>query len=298
MNNDNNEKNIIINDTTALDTEIKRKESQKTAEKIKKLSKSASGSEVKSEPTFVEEEVVENFETEQVDFKNVTQEEIEKEMKVEGEYTGKDIQALKGLTAIRERPGMYIGSTGPRGLNSLVREIVDNSVDEYYAGHCHNIYVTLLPGTSEDPTNIARIEDDGRGIPVDIVEEEGKSGVEVTFTIMHAGGKFENSSGYKVSGGLHGIGAKAVNALSKKCSVTVYRNGKIYQMRFENGGDIVSDGLEIIGECPIEKTGTVVEFVPDSTIFTETVTFDQEWLKDKLKTTSYLNRGLAILSMI
>ena len=156
------------------------------------------------------------------------------------------------------------------------------------AGYCHHIHVSILPGNS------IRVTDDGRGIPCDIVKATGKSAVETTYTDLHAGGKFEGGTGYKVSGGLHGVGAKVVNALSTKLTVTVYRGGKIHQIRFENGGHVVSNGLEIIGDCPLEKTGTDVEFSPDPTIFKETTVYNYSTIRDRLRQTAFLNKGLEL----
>lgn len=293
---DENQDNKIINDTTAIETEITKKEKAKVEAKIKKLSMKAPTNEKKKETNTVSSEEKEEEQTEvgEVSFENISSDQIEKEMKVEEEYTGKNIKVLKGLEPIRERPGMYIGSTGPRGLNLLIREVVDNAVDEALAGYCHNITVTLLPPEEGNTINRARIEDDGRGIPVDIVPATGLSGVETVYTVLHAGGKFDDGTGYKMSGGLHGVGSKVANALSTKLEVTVYRNGKIYNIKFADGGKTVSNGLEVIGTCPIEKTGTTVEFTPDPSVFEETTTFSFTEQREKLRQVAFLTKKLNI----
>lgn len=201
------------------------------------------------------------------------------------EYGAEQIQILEGLEAVRKRPGMYIGSTSIRGLHHLVYEIVDNSVDEALAGFCDVVDVTI----NED--NSITVLDDGRGIPVDIQKKAGKSAVEVVFTILHAGGKFGNG-GYKVSGGLHGVGASVVNALSEWLEVEIYREGNIYRQRYERGKTIKD--LEIIGECPPEQHGTKVHFLPDKEIFEETV-FDYDTLKIRLRETAFLTKNLKII---
>ena len=203
------------------------------------------------------------------------------------EYGVNDIQVLEGLEAVRKRPGMYIGTTGVRGLHHLVWEIVDNSVDESLAGYCDDIEVIV----NED--NSVTVKDDGRGMPTGIHPKTGISTVETIFTVLHAGGKF-GGKGYKVSGGLHGVGASVVNALSSWLEVKVYRDGKIYYQRFENGGHPVKS-LEVIGECDENRTGTTVTFKPDPTIFEETTTFDYETLKTRSRELSFLNKGLRII---
>ena len=207
------------------------------------------------------------------------------DLSVNTEYTADQIQILEGLEAVRKRPGMYIGSTSARGLHHLVYEIVDNSVDEALSGFCKNIEVSILPG------NIIRVRDDGRGIPVDINKKSGLPAVEVVFTILHAGGKF-GGGGYKVSGGLHGVGASVVNALSEWLEVKVYRDGKIYFQRYERGKTVKP--LEVIGTCREEETGTEVCFLPDDTIFEELV-FDYDTLKTRLRETAFLTKGLRIV---
>ncbi len=203
------------------------------------------------------------------------------------EYGVNDIQVLEGLEAVRKRPGMYIGTTGVRGLHHLVWEIVDNSVDESLAGYCDDIEVIV----NED--NSVTVKDDGRGMPTGIHPKTGISTVETIFTVLHAGGKF-GGKGYKVSGGLHGVGASVVNALSSWLEVKVYRDGKIYHQRFENGGHPVKS-LEIIGDCDENRTGTTVTFKPDPTIFEETTTFDYETLKTRSRELAFLNKGLRII---
>ena len=203
------------------------------------------------------------------------------------EYGVNDIQVLEGLEAVRKRPGMYIGTTGVRGLHHLIWEIVDNSVDESLAGYCDDIEIIV----NED--NSVTVKDDGRGMPTGIHPKTGISTVETIFTVLHAGGKF-GGKGYKVSGGLHGVGASVVNALSSWLEVKVYRDGKIYHQRFENGGHPVKS-LEVIGDCDENRTGTTVTFKPDPTIFEETTTFDYETLKTRSRELAFLNKGLRII---
>ena len=207
-----------------------------------------------------------------------------KECGMNTEYGASQIQILEGLEAVRVRPGMYIGSISSRGLHHLVYEIVDNSVDEALAGFCTEIEVSI----NED--NSITVKDNGRGIPVDIQKKAGLPALEVVFTILHAGGKF-GGGGYKTSGGLHGVGASVVNALSKWLDVKVYRDGKIYHMRFERGK--VVEKMEVIGECDPQKTGTEVSFLPDDTIFEETV-YDFDILKVRLRETAFLTKALKI----
>ena len=200
------------------------------------------------------------------------------------EYGGDQIQILEGLEAVRKRPGMYIGSTSARGLHHLVYEIVDNAVDEALAGHCKNIEVTI----NED--NSITVQDDGRGIPVDINHKAGKSALEVVFTVLHAGGKF-GGGGYKVSGGLHGVGASVVNALSTWLTVEVYKEGKVYAQSYKRGK--ADNEVKVIGECDENLHGTKVHFLPDSEIFEETV-YDYDTLKQRLRETAFLTKGLRI----
>ncbi len=201
------------------------------------------------------------------------------------EYGGDQIQILEGLEAVRKRPGMYIGSTSARGLHHLVYEIVDNAVDEALAGFCDTIQVFI----NED--NSITVIDNGRGIPVDINHKSGLPAVTVVFTILHAGGKF-GGGGYKVSGGLHGVGASVVNALSNWLVVRICRDGKIYEQKYERGK--VVQELEVVGECDAEQTGTKVTFMPDDTIFEETV-FDYDTLKQRLREMAFLTKNLKIV---
>ena len=207
-------------------------------------------------------------------------------MNKETHYTDSDIQVLEGLEAVRKRPGMYIGSTGEKGLHHLVWEIVDNAVDEALAGFCDDIEVII------DKGDIIEVRDDGRGIPTGINEKTGLSTVETIFTVLHAGGKF-GGGGYKVSGGLHGVGASVVNALSSWLEVRIYQNENVYFERFENGGHSVKP-LEIIGTCDKNRTGTVVTFKPDPEIFKETTIFDYDTLKNRARELAFLNKGLRI----
>ena len=204
---------------------------------------------------------------------------------VENEYGADQIQVLEGLEAVRKRPGMYIGSTSSRGLHHLVYEIVDNAVDEALAGYCDTIDVQI----NED--NSITVRDDGRGIPTDINTKTGKPAVEVVFTVLHAGGKF-GGGGYKVSGGLHGVGASVVNALSEWLEVQVKRNGHIYQQRYERGK--ICYDLKIVGDCDIEDTGTQVTFLPDSEIFQETTVFEFDILMHRLREMAFLTKGIKI----
>ena len=198
------------------------------------------------------------------------------------EYDASQIQVLEGLEAVRKRPGMYIGSTSSSGLHHLVYEIVDNAIDESLAGYCHHIFVAIEQG------NVIRVSDDGRGIPVDIQEQTGKPALEVVFTVLHAGGKF-GGGGYKVSGGLHGVGASVVNALSEWLEVEVHRNGQIYQMKFSRG--LKTQDMKIIGTT--ERTGTTVRFKPDPEMF-EDLVYDYETLHNRMRQQAFLNAGLHI----
>ena len=200
-------------------------------------------------------------------------------------YDASDIQVLEGLEAVRKRPGMYIGTTDVKGLHHLVWEIVDNSIDEALAGYCKNIEIII------NKDNSITVKDDGRGIPVGIHEKTGISTVETVYTVLHAGGKF-GGGGYKVSGGLHGVGASVVNALSSFVTVTVYKDGKIHETKFANGGKIVQK-LTVIGNCDINRTGTTVTFKPDDSIFDTTI-YDYETLKVRTRELAFLNKGLCL----
>ncbi len=204
--------------------------------------------------------------------------------KITQEYDASKIQVLEGLEAVRMRPGMYIGSTSSSGLHHLVYEIVDNAIDESLAGYCDRIEVTIEPG------DVIRVSDNGRGIPVDIQEQTGKPALEVVYTVLHAGGKFGNG-GYKVSGGLHGVGASVVNALSDWLEVCVHKNGKIYQMKFSRGE--ITQKMTVVGET--EQIGTVVRFHPDPEIFEETV-YDYDILHTRMREQAFLNAGLRIIT--
>jgi len=202
-------------------------------------------------------------------------------------YSDSDIQVLEGLEAVRKRPGMYIGSTGERGLHHLVWEIVDNAVDEALAGYCDDVEVII------GKNNIITVKDDGRGIPTGINKKTGLSTVETIFTVLHAGGKF-GGEGYKVSGGLHGVGASVVNALSTWLEVTIYREGKVYYQRFENGGNPV-EPLKEIDTCDDDRTGSTVSFKADPTIFEETTIYNYEILAKRLREIAFLTKGLRII---
>ena len=203
--------------------------------------------------------------------------------KFEHEYGADQIQVLEGLEAVRKRPGMYIGSVSIRGLHHLVYEIVDNGVDEALAGYCNEISITIEPG------NVICVEDNGRGIPVEIHPKTKISTAETVYTVLHAGGKFGGDSGYKVSGGLHGVGASVVNALSKWVELTIQRDGGIYQLKFEGGKTVQK--LEKIGDS--NQTGTKVRFLADDTIF-ETLEYDYATLENRFREMAFLNKGLKI----
>ena len=202
--------------------------------------------------------------------------------KITQKYDASQIQVLEGLEAVRKRPGMYIGSTSSSGLHHLVYEIVDNSIDEALAGYCSHIELTIEPG------DIICVSDNGRGIPVDVQPQTGKSALEVVFTVLHAGGKF-GGGGYKVSGGLHGVGASVVNALSEWLEVNVHKNGKIYQMKFSRGE--TTQAMTVVGET--DHTGTTVRFKPDPVMFEDTV-YDYETLHVRMREQAFLNAGLRI----
>lgn len=212
--------------------------------------------------------------------------EIEELERASSDYTEKNIQVLEGLEAVRKRPGMYIGTTAEAGLHHLVWEIVDNAIDEALAGFCTTVRVTINPGDT------ITVQDDGRGIPVGVVSKTGVSAVETVYTVLHAGGKFGEGGGYKVSGGLHGVGASVVNALSEWLEVEVHKEGGIFRIRFSNGGH-VEKHLERIGDA--EDTGTIVTFKPDASIFTETTVFSYETIRDRLRQMAFLNRGVRIV---
>ena len=206
-------------------------------------------------------------------------------MENERHYDASDIQVLEGLEAVRKRPGMYIGTTDVKGLHHLVWEIVDNSIDEALAGYCNHIEIII------NKDNSVTVKDNGRGIPVGIHAKTGISTVETVYTVLHAGGKF-GGGGYKVSGGLHGVGASVVNALSSSVTVTVYKEGKIYECKFENGGKTVQP-LTVIGDCEENRTGTTVTFKPDASIF-DTDIYDYETLKVRTRELAFLNKGLSL----
>jgi len=203
------------------------------------------------------------------------------------EYTDSDIQVLEGLEAVRKRPGMYIGTTSERGLHHLVWEIVDNAVDEALAGYCNQIDVVI------EKNNVITVKDNGRGMPTGTNAKTGLSTIETIFTVLHAGGKF-GGGGYKVSGGLHGVGASVVNALSEWLEVRVYRDGEVHFQRFENGGHPV-ENLKVIDTCDKDRTGTTVSFKADPTIFTETTVYDFDTLANRLEEIAFLNKGLKII---
>ncbi len=205
----------------------------------------------------------------------------------EKKYDSSAIQVLEGLEAVRKRPGMYIGTTGVRGLHHLVWEIVDNSIDEALAGYCNTIEIRI------GKDNSITVIDNGRGIPVDIHPKTGISTVETVFTVLHAGGKF-GGGGYKVSGGLHGVGASVVNALSSSLEVTVYKNGKVYNQKYVDGGK-PANRLEVVGECSVDRTGTTVTFKPDPSIFEETTVFDYDTLRQRIRELAFLNRDLKLI---
>ncbi len=202
-------------------------------------------------------------------------------------YDASDIQVLEGLEAVRKRPGMYIGTTSSRGLHHLVWEIVDNAIDEALAGYCDDIEIII------NKDNSVTVKDDGRGIPTGIHPKTGISTVETVYTVLHAGGKF-GGGGYKVSGGLHGVGASVVNALSSWVEVTVYQNGKVNYIKFENGGHTVAP-MKVISDCSIDRTGTTVTFKPDPEIFKETTVFDYDILRQRVRELAFLNKGLRII---
>ena len=200
-------------------------------------------------------------------------------------YGAEQIQVLEGLEAVRKRPGMYIGSTSEKGLHHLVWEIVDNSIDEALAGYADEIQVVI------EKDNWIKVTDNGRGIPVDIQEKMGRPAVEVILTVLHAGGKF-GGGGYKVSGGLHGVGSSVVNALSEDLEVYVYLDNKIHHQAYKRG--IPQFDLKVIGETDGDTTGTAIRFKADSTIFTETTTYNYETLEQRIRELAFLNKGISI----
>ena len=224
--------------------------------------------EVATAPAEETKPVEETFVAKDVSISEMNENEIELE-KADASYTATNIQVLEGLEAVRKRPGMYIGTTSAAGLHHLVWEIVDNAIDEALAGYCTEVSVTINTG------NTITVIDNGRGIPVDVVKKSGLSGVETVYTVLHAGGKFGEGGGYKVSGGLHGVGASVVNALSKWCEVIVHKDGGIYYIKFENGGKI-NEHLKKIGTCDPKDNGTKVTFKPDPTIFTDTTEYSYD----------------------
>lgn len=241
--------------------------------------------EEKKESTVPATEENNSEKNKEAEISEITENEIKYE-KADEHYTATNIQVLEGLEAVRKRPGMYIGTTASPGLHHLVWEIVDNAIDEALAGYCTKVTVTINQGDT------ITVTDNGRGIPVDIVKKSGLSGVETVYTILHAGGKFGAGGGYKVSGGLHGVGASVVNALSEWLEVTVHKDGGIYFLRFEKGGHPVGH-LKRIGDC--DDTGTIVTFKPDPEIFDETTVYDYTTIRDRLRQVAYLNRGIKIV---
>ena len=223
----------------------------------------------------------------EVNVSEMNEEEAQLE-KADAKYDAGNIQVLEGLEAVRKRPGMYIGTTSSAGLHHLVWEIVDNAIDEALAGYCTEVKVTINPGDT------ITVVDNGRGIPVDVVKKSGLSGVETVYTVLHAGGKFGEGGGYKVSGGLHGVGASVVNALSEWCEVTVHKDGGVYYIKFVNGGKIV-EHLKKIGTCDPKANGTTVTFKPDAQIFTDTTVYDYTIIRDRMRQVAYLNRGIRII---
>ena len=223
----------------------------------------------------------------EVNVSEMNEEEVQLE-KADAKYDAGNIQVLEGLEAVRKRPGMYIGTTSSAGLHHLVWEIVDNAIDEALAGYCTEVKVTINPGDT------ITVVDNGRGIPVDVVKKSGLSGVETVYTVLHAGGKFGEGGGYKVSGGLHGVGASVVNALSEWCEVTVHKDGGVYYIKFVNGGKIV-EHLKKIGTCDPKANGTTVTFKPDAQIFTDTTVYDYTIIRNRMRQVAYLNRGIKII---
>ena len=243
--------------------------------------------EEKKEVVVEEQKTPEAAPAPEVKVSEMNEEEVQLE-KADAKYDAENIQVLEGLEAVRKRPGMYIGTTSSAGLHHLVWEIVDNAIDEALAGYCTEVKVTINPGDT------ITVVDNGRGIPVDVVKKSGLTGVETVYTVLHAGGKFGEGGGYKVSGGLHGVGASVVNALSEWCEVTVHKDGGIYYIKFVNGGKIV-EHLKRIGDCDPKANGTTVTFKPDPIIFTDTTHYDYETIRDRMRQVAYLNRGIKII---
>ncbi len=243
--------------------------------------------EEKKEAVVEEQKTPETTPIPEVKVSEMNEEEVQLE-KADAKYDAENIQVLEGLEAVRKRPGMYIGTTSSAGLHHLVWEIVDNAIDEALAGYCTEVKVTINPGDT------ITVVDNGRGIPVDVVKKSGLTGVETVYTVLHAGGKFGEGGGYKVSGGLHGVGASVVNALSEWCEVTVHKDGGVYYIKFVNGGKIV-EHLKRIGDCDPKANGTTVTFKPDPTIFTDTTHYDYETIRDRMRQVAYLNRGIKII---
>ena len=243
--------------------------------------------EEKKEAVVEEQKTPEAALAPQVNVSEMNEEEVQLE-KADAKYDAENFQVLEGLEAVRKRPGRQIGTPSSAGLHHLVWEIVDNALDEALAGYCTEVKVTINPGDT------ITVIDNGRGIPVDMVKKSGLSGVETVYTVLHAGGKFGEGGGYKVSGGLHGVGASVVNALSEWCEVTVHKDGGIYYIKFQNGGKIV-EHLKKIGTCDPEKNGTTVTFKPDATIFTDTTVYDYTIIRDRMRQVAYLNRGIKII---
>ncbi len=243
--------------------------------------------EEKKEAVVEEQKAPETSPVPEVNVSEMNEEEVQLE-KADAKYDAENIQVLEGLEAVRKRPGMYIGTTSSAGLHHLVWEIVDNAIDEALAGYCTEVKVTINPGDT------ITVIDNGRGIPVDVVKKSGLTGVETVYTVLHAGGKFGEGGGYKVSGGLHGVGASVVNALSEWCEVTVHKDGGVYYIKFVNGGKIV-EHLKRIGDCDPKANGTMVTFKPDPIIFTDTTVYDYTIIRDRMRQVAYLNRGIKII---
>ena len=238
---------------------------------------------IEDEEEFEPDQEKENFDEVQVKYEVLSEEQERQQELAKADYNADDITVLEGLEPVRMRPGMYIGTTSERGLHHLIREIVDNAVDEALAGYCKNIHVQIKPG------NIITVQDDGRGIPVEVHPKTKISTAETVYTMLHAGGKFGGDSGYKVSGGLHGVGASVVNALSEWTEVEICRDGGKYKMKFARGKTV--EPLQRIEDS--DKTGTSVTFLADSTIF-ETTNYDFSILEERFREIAFLTKGLRI----